>query len=699
MPTNEPETEEILPTWDHQPPPAVPVAAPVPADEIPMAIPVEPLEPAAPTSITCRICGSENALSRADCHDCGYHFTDADRACVSSSGASAPIEIPLALPVPLPAVGPVILLLGRFALGEKVTERLGVIRYRGLDHGDGSQALVPVFILQQQLPPPVPLAADVSPAQAADPEEILPTFDDFPSSNGPNTDVLPARPAWPSVTWEKCLLALEIPGLPRMVASFTEEGYEYLVEEIPTGQLLWDAWDDPDRTSYQKYSDLIQVAETLHSLHQGHGMLEGLRPDIVVVTPEGQARITDLTDLLPLPLIEDVPIRGTPYTAPELLAGHGKVDARADLYSFGAMLYALHVGRELNEKVDFDRPGLPKPFIPRFPDIHPAFGRLMSKTFRKEPESRFPTDEAGREDPTGFLELIRTLGVMRRMIDNVRLEIASWTTTGIIRTGNEDAYAVLHATESRQDDLGESALVILCDGMGGYEAGEVAAAMAIGIIRQALVQQKMFAHLAGGPFFPGDPQHSTPRAEGHAGPPLDVEACKMALRAALREANKQIYLASRTPGTRRRGMGCTAEVVYVDGQNVVVGHVGDSRTYHLHEGRLIQLTRDQTLVNRLVELGSLSPEDALTHPRRNELQQAVGGQPDVEPGLYQGVMKAGDWVLVCSDGVTNHVTNEQLKEMLQSEAGSAETAARRLVNLTNIEGATDNATVVVIRAT
>ena len=145
-------------------------------------------------------------------------------------------------------------------------------------------------------------------------------------------------------------------------------------------------------------------------------------------------------------------------------------------------------------------------------------------------------------------------------------------------------------------------------------------------------------------------------------------------------------------------MGCTAEAVYVDGRCVVVGHVGDSRVYHLHEGRLIQVTRDQTLVNRLVELGQLSAAEAETHPRRNELQQAVGGQPDVEPGLYHGTLSAGDWVVVCSDGLTNHVKDADLKQMLQSEAASADQAARRLVNLTLIEGATDNVTVVAVRA-
>src|SRR5262249_61654594 len=111
----------------------------------------------------------------------------------------------------------------------------------------------------------------------------------------------------------------------------------------------------------------------------------------------------------------------------------------------------------------------------------------------------------------------------------------------------------------------------------------------------------------------------TAPAPGHAGRPASPPARPG------RGPTRHVFPASRS-GAGRRGMGCTAEAVYVDGYNVVVGHVGDSRTYHLHEGRLIQLTRDQTLVNRLVELGTLSAEEAETHPRRNELQQAIGGQ-------------------------------------------------------------------------
>jgi serine/threonine protein phosphatase PrpC len=477
---------------------------------------------------------------------------------------------------------------------------------------------------------------------------------------------------------------------PVILDTFVEGEFEYLVIETPQGRSLWDAWDDPEADSEKRFGWLKQIAEALHELHGRSALLEALRPDIVVVTSEGQARLTDVSDLLPLPVPPNPPLRASLYSAPELITSGPNADARADLFSFGAMLYALHVGRELTE-MDFDVAGAPKPFIPRFPDIHPHFGRLITKTFRREPEARFPTEEAVKEDATGFTDLIRTLEVCQRTLDNVRLEIASWTTTGMVRTGNEDAFALLHSAESRQDDLEECALVLLADGMGGYESGEVAAAMAIQVLRRNLLRQPLFYALAGDSPFPGD----FPRGER---PRFDVEACQGFLKEALRDANKQVHAAART-GVGRRGMGCTAEAVFVNGHYVVVGHVGDSRTYHLHEGRLIQLTRDQTLVSRLVELGTLSPEEAETHPRRNELQQAIGGQPDVEPGLYRGRMRPGDWVVVCSDGVSNHVTAAMLKEMLQSEATSAEMAARRLANLVNIEGATDNATVVVIRAT
>jgi protein phosphatase len=657
-------------------------AEPAPPAEPPLAEPA----PAAP--ITCPVCGTVNPRAEPSCNDCGYYFSEADL----KPDAGAPAA---AADTPPPH------LQNRYELLEMTSERQGVQRWRGLDHADAGLP-VPVVIVRQALPPPAEPAVEAVPvAEEESGEEILPSFDEALSANSSPTVVLSDQPPWPSIGWERRLLhTLEHPGLPAERASFTDEAYEYLVLEAPAGRSLWDAWDDPDATAQERFGYLGEVAEVLHRLHQCGALLEGLRPDVVVVSAEGRVRLADLADLLPLPLPADTPVRGSLYTAPELLTGSGQVDARADLYSFGAMVYALHLGRELTE-AEFDKgsAGNPKSVLAKFPDMHPTFARLLLKTFRREVDSRFPTEEASKEDATGFVELMRTLEVLRRTSDDVRLEVASWTTTGMVRTGNEDAFAVLHASESRQDDLAESALVILCDGMGGYEAGEVAAALAIDVLRQTLVKQPPFDTAAGASAFPTDPLTQMARPGGHAKGPLDVEATKAKLKAALKEANRQVFGASRAPGSKRRGMGCTAEVVYVDSRNVVVGHVGDSRTYHLHEGQLIQLTRDQTLVNRLVELGTLTPEEAETHPRRNELQQAIGGQPDVDPGVYHARLKPGDWVVVCSDGLSNHIPAKDLALMLQREAESAQMAARRLVNLANIEGATDNATVVVIRAT
>jgi protein phosphatase len=695
----EPGAEDTMTEWDGPVPAELPPLLPeestddfvqAPADAAPPPIPelpaplAEAVEEKPAPSRQCPICSAVRVNDNVYCDDCGFMFPPDAPEQSNSNAKQAP--------------GTKMRAKTRYQFGEPYSERLGVSRHKGIDTGLDGSGSTPIVVVRRAIPQAVeaaPLAQIIGEDVSANgDEEILPEFDAVPIAAEP-VEVKPdANAAWPSPSWEEKLLdTARHPTMPCVLDSFSEDGFEYLIEELPEGQLLWDAWDDPDSPAEQRFGSLKQVALGLQALHKAGAMLEGLRPDVIVVTPSGQVKFSDLADLLPLPAPPDAPIRARLYTAPELIVAPDQADARADLYSFGAMLYALHVGRELVDK-DFERQGHPKPFIPQWPDIHPLFGRLMSKTFCREVAQRFPSDESAKQDPTGFTDLIRTLETCGRTLDDVRLEVASWTTTGMIRTGNEDAFAVIHATESRQDDLGESCLILLCDGMGGYEAGEVAAAMAIQALRRNLLSQKPFTALVGASPFPSELPGHEPEAPRMVNP----DECKRMLAAALKDANKQVFAASRS-GKGRRGMGCTAEAVYVDGRHVVVGHVGDSRTYHLREGTLVQLTRDQTLVNRLVELGTLTSEEAENHPRRNELQQAIGGQPDVEPGLYVGKLKPGDWVVVCSDGLSNHCTSEEFTQMLRHEAGSAETAARRLVNWVNINGATDNATVVVVRVT
>jgi serine/threonine protein phosphatase PrpC len=670
---------------EEQPAAAEPVASAA-AEAVPAAVETAP-EP-------CPACGTLRKGQQNYCDDCGWMFSNGPARPASGWAAAAtqapgfdfpaapePSVAALAVPVAAPSRTPGMRLHDRYEIVGMLNERGGVSRYSGLDHA--SEPPRPVVIVQAALPeiPEAVLPLEEDLAAPLD-DEIVPTFEE----PLPVAQVAPAGTAlWPGIAWEQALLAkLNHPGLPKVIESFIDGNTEYLVEELPQGQLLWDAWDDPEVDAARRYGWLKQLAETLHALHQAGAVCESLRPDIVTVTAQGQAVLADLGELLPVPVPPGTPIRASLYTAPELVLTPQQADARADLYGFGAMLYALEYLHHGLEEKDFERQFAPKQITDRYPDVHPGLFRLISKTFQRELSIRFPTDEAIKEDPTGFTELIRTLEVCRRTLDSVRLDIAAWTTTGMVRTGNEDAFSFMHAMESRQDELTEYSMLLLCDGMGGYEAGEVAAALALQSMRKFLLQQPIFSALAGG--------------EAPEPGIFTIDGCKKTLLGALKHANKEVFTASRTPGKGKRGMGCTAECVYVDSRHVVVGHVGDSRTYHLHQGRLLQLTRDQTLVNRLVELGQLTPEEAEDHPRKNELQQAIGGQPDVEPGLYHGLLKRGDWVLVCSDGLTNHVPAADLTMMLTREAMSAEDAARRLMNLVNLRGATDNATVVVIRA-
>ena len=657
--------------------PPEPPSAEAPTEEV--AEP--PAPPPAPTLTPCPACGTARKPKQRYCEDCGWLFGADDGPTVASATPTAAME-----PSPnlsqqgadMPTTKTQVRLRDRYELRQMVSERQGTRRYRAFDHSTGEAVVIVATPAA-----PAATALPVAETAVAEADEILPGFDDdVPVAAVIGEDSAPGA-AWPGVAWEKQILERAAhPSLPRVVDSFTDNGTDYLVEQFPIGNSLWDAWDEADDAA-TRYGWARQVAEALHKLHQAGAILEGVRPDVVVVTDSGAAVISDVADLLPLPLPPSPPLRASLFTAPELILSPQTADARSDLYSFGAMLYALEYLHHAPEEKDFERQFVPRQITDRYPDVHPLLLRIVNKTFVRDVNTRFPTDEAGKVDPSGFIELMRTLEQCRKTFDQVRLDVAAWTTTGMVRTGNEDAFCVLHSVEQRQDDLYEYALVLLCDGMGGYEAGEVAAALALAKMREFLLQQPTFAALAG-----KEPPPNLP----------DAKAMQDVLGAALRHANREVYNASRTPGKGRRGMGCTAEAVYVDTRNVVVGHVGDSRTYHLRRGRLLQLTRDQTFVNRMVELGQLSAAEAEHHPRKNELQQAIGGQPDVVPGVSASKLCRGDWVLVCSDGLTNHISGAELEKMLTREtAYSAEESARRLLNLTNLRGATDNATVVVVR--
>jgi PPM family protein phosphatase len=656
--------------------------APSPPDAAPDPGPAVAPPPPAP----CPQCQAARAPEAAYCGDCGYVF---------SNDAPGPTAVPDGL------------IAGRYRLTRLIGERAGTARFRGEDVGTANDPLA-VVVIRQPIPPTPP-----GPTAESLPEPGGSVFDfTLPLDPDQATEEMPqgTDPAgWPGVAWEQAILlrAAHL-SLPRLIDSFTEDGHNYLVEEVPTGTPLWDAWDREGTTYRDRFTWLIQLAEALDRLHVAGAIVEGLRPEMVVVSPSGLAILADLSDLLPLPLRPDIPLRGGFATAPELLLNPEAVDERADLYTFGALTYALLMGRELTD-LDFTLTGMPKPYTDRNPDANPLLARLMGKTFVRELERRFPTEDGALADPTGFAELVAALEACRRNVDRARLDVAAWSTIGMMRSGNEDAVFVHHVTDGRLDDIDEAALILLADGMGGMESGEVAAGLALQALRQTLLAAPPFT--ASLPVTP-PPNDSPPGStESEAPPPARVTLRRLPIdpdapdRApdvhgervaeALRSANHLVYEAARG-GQGVRGMGCTAEVILIDGATAVIGHVGDSRVYRMRRGRLSQVTRDQTVVSRMIELGQLTEEEAETHPRRSELQQAIGGRPDVYPEVYSVGLEPGDWLLACTDGLSNQTPPEVIEAILR-DSRSAEKAARRLINQALLNDANDNVTVALVR--
>ncbi len=258
-----------------------------------------------------------------------------------------------------------------------------------------------------------------------------------------------------------------------------------------------------------------------------------------------------------------------------------------------------------------------------------------------------------------------------------RLDIGAATSPGRVRPHNEDSFLVEQFSWCNLDQRRDLALIVVADGVGGYQAGDQASNLVIRTIGGAL-----------NPLLTGI-------LTGQTGA-LTVAQMGQNIDNALRGANRVVF--QRAQGNAAcKGMAATAVVLAIlDGQ-VAIGHVGDCRVYHFRAGQLTQVTRDQTLVARMVELGQLSPQEALRHPSRNEVTQAVGRHSEITPAAYQLALATGDWLVIACDGLHAHVEHAQLAQVLHQAGPTAALTANYLVGLANQGGGTDNITVVAVR--
>ncbi len=258
-----------------------------------------------------------------------------------------------------------------------------------------------------------------------------------------------------------------------------------------------------------------------------------------------------------------------------------------------------------------------------------------------------------------------------------RLEVGSATSVGHVRRRNEDGFLVQQIAWSDVDGFQEVVLLALADGMGGYEAGHQASRLVIETVGATLAP--LLAGVWTGQFKAASP---TVLAEN-----IDY---------ALLEANRAVLRKGQSDPACK-GMGATAEVVLIGAGRALIGHVGDCRVYHQRGDRVTQLTKDQTLVARMVELGQLTPREALSHPSRNEVAQAVGKYPNLTPARYETALAAGDWLIAASDGLHAHLDDKALQAELVKPASSAAERALRLVEEADRKGGGDNCTVLSVR--
>jgi protein phosphatase len=243
------------------------------------------------------------------------------------------------------------------------------------------------------------------------------------------------------------------------------------------------------------------------------------------------------------------------------------------------------------------------------------------------------------------------------------------------RASNEDSFAMAP----------NHCLFVVADGMGGHAAGEVASRLAVESIER---------HIAG-----SDPRKEPTMPAAYRSPGGQEAALADPARRvlnAIRLANQEIVRSVRKH-REQRGMGTTVVTAFIRGRRAFIGSVGDSRAYLVRGEQIQQLTSDHTFVNEQVRAGALSSTDARKHPARNILTRAVGSQDDVEIDLVEQELKPGDWLLLCSDGLTTMVEDADILKTIRAHAPDPEAGCRALIDLANAHGGDDNVTAVLIR--
>jgi serine/threonine protein phosphatase PrpC len=248
------------------------------------------------------------------------------------------------------------------------------------------------------------------------------------------------------------------------------------------------------------------------------------------------------------------------------------------------------------------------------------------------------------------------------------LEIASHTDPGMVRSHNEDSIA----------SIAEKGLVVLADGMGGYNAGEVASGMATTVLTTEL-RQLLEVH-----------------APHEVDPKSGQKVAQKMLQEQVAKTNTSIYQAAQSQ-SQYAGMGTTLVVALFYDNKMMVAHIGDSRLYRMRGDEFGQVTKDHSLLQEQIDAGMITKEQAKHSSNKNLVTRALGIDPAVEAEIHEYDTQPGDIYLLCSDGLSDMVSDEDMCTALQALGANLKLAAQQLVQMANDNGGRDNISVILIK--
>ncbi|HXR25955.1 MAG TPA: Stp1/IreP family PP2C-type Ser/Thr phosphatase [Candidatus Binataceae bacterium] len=451
-------------------------------------------------------------------------------------------------------------------------------------------------------------------------------------------------------------MTLNHPALQRAVEGFADNGRVYLAYRDEPVTPLTRRSGGLRMSEADAIAVAIQLCQAVSFVHRRGLRVNDICPESVVWGVDGRIKLTGLDCVSNDTELQSEPIFNDGYTAPEIYKTR-KVDKHADIFSVGALLYTCLTGERLESESWREEAGPIRFYPPHV--VSPALEQAVRRALLFDPAARWANVDALKA------ELVRLSAI-------IRVRAAVLTDVGMVRELNEDS---IMAVEFQRDSLIEPAqnfLYVVADGMGGAEAGEMASAIAVGSMRN-YVESKLQSDAPGGP------------------PEL-----RQLLQDALEDANRKI-LDYQAANIESRGMGSTGVSVLIAPPEAVVAWVGDSRAYFCDQNGLRQITKDHSLVQRLIEIGQITAEEARHHEHKYVITRSLGARQSGPAGAESISLrlKRGDRMLLCSDGLTAHVEDPAIGTILRRHSDPYE-AARELVVAANAGGGTDNVSVVVI---